>query len=212
MEQGSLLRAVRRFWLLELLIVVALLALVAVPAALAADRYRATTTVSIGPSAAPGESLGSTDLIEFEMPAVQRELEGAQFAATVRSALRLPAERRWSATGAIQPGSGVLRISVSSADRDLVRPVADAYARQLATSVPERRAVSVVALDRAGSVAQIAPKPVRGIVLGLALGLVVAITTALLIDPLTRDRPRTRRGRPARHGSLGRVDESAGVA
>lgn len=192
MEQGSLLRAIRHFWKLEVLIVVVLFALTAVPALRAPARYRTTTTISISPSAPLGESLGSTGLIEFELPAVAQQVRGRTFADGVRADLGLPASRSWSAIAGFDKRGGVMRVIVESGDRALVLPVANAYASRLVRRIPEERELRVVTLQRATSIAKVAPAPVKAVVTGLSLGLIVALTTAVLIDPITRDRRRRR--------------------
>ena len=185
MESRSLWRSLRRHWLVEVLIVAVAVAIAAAAAFLPTPKYQATTTVVVGPAVVDNQvPSGATDSVTFYMPALRAQVQGDAYRAAARAALDLPGGVSWTSTSTIEPASGVLHITISSTDRAVVAPLANAYADRLSKGIPGQAALVVSVLDTATrpSSSFSPDRPVL-LVLGAGLGVVLALLLAALLGP-----------------------------
>jgi capsular polysaccharide biosynthesis protein len=159
--------------------------LVAVPAALAAfvptDRYEASATVGVRPDST---AAGSWQLASFLLPSVQADATSRRLRADVlaRVAGEVPEGAVWTVETGVEPGTGVLDVTVTSTDREVVAPVADTYARTLVAAYLTDPALDLRLIDSAEPPSG-PSSPDRALILatGLALGLLLSALVALLL-------------------------------
>lgn len=109
-------------------------------------RFEAASVVSVQPSA----TNVSTQSVEYIIPSVEQRIASSAFRTGVRDQLPTPLRSGdWSVATTTSPGSGVLRISISSTRRDLVMPVANAYATFLTMQKLSKIPVEVVVVNPA---------------------------------------------------------------
>jgi capsular polysaccharide biosynthesis protein len=175
MHGGALGFLRQRHWLLAIATFVVVVAGTAMAAFLPQDRFEATTVLSVEPSTPDT----STQLVNFLIPTVEARIDGQSLAAEVAS--RLPADLAqagWDIETSVEPGSGVLRITVASANRDVPMVAANAYAQTLDEQIPGTEVLDAVVIDLASRTAVVSSRPtilVSGLSLAVILSLLVAI-------------------------------------
>jgi polysaccharide biosynthesis transport protein len=175
----------RRIWVVLVCLVVAILG--AVILTLRAEKqYSATSALLLRPSAAvePQRSV-ETSLQLLSVPAIAH-----------RTAERLPGLTDGEVTAAIdatqQGDSDIIRIKATTTDPDLSAEIANAFAEEFISfrDVARRgrlQTSQVQIVERATPEdTPVSPKPVRNVIFGALLGLVLGIGMALLLEQLDR--------------------------
>lgn len=140
------------------------------------DRYEATAVLSVEPA----DPTVSTQLVNFLIPTVEARIDGQSLAADVAS--RLPqglAQSGWDVQTSVEAGSGVLRITVSSDDRNVPLAAANAYAERLDEQIPGTDVLNAVVIDLASRTVVVSSRPtilVSGLSLAVILSLLVAVS------------------------------------
>lgn len=185
MESRTLWRSIRRHWIVELLVILIVVGLAAAAAFLPAKKYDATATVVVSAVTSAGETdTSSPDLVTFLMPALQAQVASGAFEKSARDSLKYSDDKSWTASSSIEPDSGVLYIDISSTDKSVVAPVANAYADELGDGIPGQPQLSVSLLDAATTPsAPYSPNPPLLIILGLTLGVILAVLFAAVAGP-----------------------------
>lgn len=151
------------------------------------QRYDATTVVSVQPT---GRNV-STQLLTFLIPSLEARVTGHSFASqvagTLPAALRQPAAA-WAVDTSVEPGSGVLRITVNSPDRRVPVPAANAYAQALAHGNLDSRALRVLVIDPARE-AKSATSRTTILVSGISLAVILSLLVAFGPRIWTRGTP-----------------------
>jgi capsular polysaccharide biosynthesis protein len=161
----------RRQGILALATLVVVVAGTLVAAFVPKDRYEATAVVSVE----PGDPNVNTQLVNFLIPTVEARIEGQSLAAEVAS--RLPADLAqagWTVRTSVEPGSGVLRITVSSDDRDVPLTTANAYAQTLDERIPGTQVLDAVVIDPASRTVVVSSRPTI-LISGLSLALILSV-------------------------------------
>jgi capsular polysaccharide biosynthesis protein len=158
----------------HVVLAVATFVLVAIATMLAAflppERFQATAVVSVEPD----DTDVSTQLVNFLIPTVEARIEGQSLASEVSS--RLPAELAnsgWEVETRVEPGSGVMRITVASDNRDVPMVTANAYAQILDEQIPGTDVLDAVVVDLAARTVVVSQRPTV-LVSGLALATILA--------------------------------------
>ena len=168
-------RALRAYPILAIL-VFAFTAAPSVLLGLSTDaQYASTAVVSIQP-ARPDVS---TAAIEYLMPSVRERIIALPFAEKVRQ--QLPEALRdqdMAISSTVPPGSGLVRISVTSSNPDVPVPAANVYAQELVETKVTVVPVDLVLINPATDTQRVFEGP-RIIVAGLGLSLILAMLAAL---------------------------------
>lgn len=175
MEVGALTSALRRHWLAAAVTFAVVATVTQLAAFLPQTRYEATAVVSVQPA----RSGINTDLLDFLIPELEARLTGSSFANDVAAAL--PADLRssdWAVTTSVEPGSGVLEITVNSADRRVPAVAANAYAVALGDANLGTQALAIQVIDAAATTVETSPRTAI-LVLGLALAVILAFLVAV---------------------------------
>jgi hypothetical protein len=158
-----------------------------VAAFLPKSQYESTTIVAIQPA----NSRVSTTTIEYVIPSIQARIGGGAMAAVVAD--QLPGRlggKSWAVSSSVVPGSGVLRITVTSRTPELPKPAADAYAHALTTEPLGSIPVDVVSINPATDVVSVSkrnPVLISGLGLAVLLGLLGALARLAWSEGGTRD-------------------------
>jgi Mrp family chromosome partitioning ATPase len=177
----QLWQVIRRYWAMAVVIVlVCLVGFVAV-ARHAQQTWHSTTTFNVLPDKASDAGSG---FLAVTVPAVQVILESDQLKHTVRAET---SQLSGTITTSVvnDPATGVLHVTVSSINSQLVQPALKAYAKEIATyGTTYKQSVDVVVLQDAGAPTQDSRTKasiiagVEGLVFGLALAIFVALGLA----------------------------------
>jgi hypothetical protein len=181
MASTALGRALRAHPVTALIVFVAV-ALVALWAALIPQpHYEATSVVSIQPASANV----STQSVEYLIPSIEQRLASVAYRDRVHADLPSSySDATWLVSTANTPGSGVLRIVISSARRDVVVGVSNAYADRLSKERLSTVPIEVMPINPATSAsAQSSRKTV--LVSGFGLALILAALAALMRSSLS---------------------------
>jgi hypothetical protein len=175
----------RHHWL-----VVSLIALVLAGATIAAalavpERYEATSVVAVQPTSTEV----STQLLAYLIPGVEAQTVGADLESEVRQRLPDDSAADWSVSTSVEPGAGVMNVTVTSEDSEVPVPVANEYASLLSTSDLGTDALSIDVIDLASS-AQRASE--RAVLLVAGIGLTVLVPLLLCFAFGARDERRAR--------------------
>jgi hypothetical protein len=150
-------------------------------------QYRASTILVVDP--ARGYQANVVPYLNFALPTLRAEVKTDAFSHEVVGGLPEPLRRRHSVSTKIDTGTGLLTISVDSAARLAVAPLADAYARKLIEAQPPRGPLHVRVL--AAAVTPTSPEGRRRLVIlvsGGVLTLIAAAAAAMLAEARRRRR------------------------
>ncbi len=141
MNPNDLLRLLRRFRLVAIVIFLVVMAGGTAVALRSPNRYQSTATVIVDPTVVSGQ-VGNVQQIDFLIPQYLAQLESRTYLITARATL--PNEIRdapitVSATG--EPGTGIIDIKVTSTSRAAVAPWAGALATTLVKQAKQQLAV-----------------------------------------------------------------------
>ena len=187
MEFRDLVRTLKRFRLLAVVVFAAVVALGAAAAFLPASKYRADATLLVEPS---GENVDFSDVeaVRFLLPALAERVSTDAFHARVRQSVPPPFRDEDVALSAeVEQGTGLVRLIAEGHDPRAQQVWADAGARTLIDQkVSDRIDISV--LDPAElPTSPSSPRKVP-ILLGAALlGLILAVFAALGANALRRE-------------------------
>lgn len=198
MDLTEVRRALRRFWLPSLAVLVLTLVASYVAATRGEVRYESTAVVTVTPIPGVG---GSADAVRFHLPAIVERVGSRSFRAELTESLSdetLAAADELTAVNDVN--TGIVRITADGTDAAAVAEMAnaaaesivDAFAPDPGTSV----AVVVEIIDEAGPGTEYGNDNVAAIMLaGVVLGLILAVGTAVVwqrwtrsLDPATRIR------------------------
>ncbi|MGC1512632.1 MAG: P-loop NTPase [Acidimicrobiales bacterium] len=182
MELKNVVRALRRHWVVVLVLLVVVTAAGSVLAYLPPDRYQARATLLVQPN--PEKAQINAQVIGIVVPSMLAKVESRAFReralATVAADLRSASVK---VTAADTSGSGVLEVRASSTRPDVVAPWATAMAKQLIAEPIGQGFVTIDLLDEArppnspyGPSRQ--PVVVSSIFLAMILATLGAIATA----------------------------------
>ncbi len=139
------------------------------------ERFESTAVISVEPK---GTDV-STQLVNFLIPTVEARIEGQSLAGQV--AAQLPAglaQSGWDVKTAVEPGSGVMRITVASDNRDVPMAAANAYAQTLDQAIPGTQVLDAVVIDPASRTAVVSSRTTI-LVSGLSLAVILAFLVAV---------------------------------
>lgn len=194
MEMRDVMRNLRQEWLAA----AAAFVLVIAAAVAVAQSTKATFSSSSDVLVQQGSTTSSVQAVEFLMPALEARVSSRPLEDQVRAGLGAAYQSTtWSAVGAADPGTGLLKLTVTSPSRAAVQPVADAYAGAIqaygkANVVP----LNVSVVDPASSPQSLRPRKVA--LLGVS-GLVLALLAAVAVASMRAGRSRRiRRELPTR--------------
>jgi capsular polysaccharide biosynthesis protein len=189
MRDGRLSFLRQRHWLLALTTFVLVAAGTLVAAFLPHDRYEATAVVSVEPS----DPEVSTQLVNFLIPTVEARIEGQALAGAVAS--RMPqglGQAGWDVKTSVEPGSGVLRITVASDNRDVPLAAANSYAQTLDEQIPGTDVLDAVVIDLAARTFVVSSRsPI--LVSGLSLAVILSLLVGVGLRPSGQSRAVVRR-------------------
>lgn len=178
MEVTSLKRTLQRNWVVGWVtfVVIAILGLAA--AYLPAERYEATTVVSVQPAEA--DTGVSPQLLTYLIPSLEARVSGSSLKADVENTL--PADLRgetWVVDTTVPTGSGVLSIKVTSQTAQLPVAAANAYAQILSKQDLGTTRLQVLVIDPA-AVATNTTSRTTTLVSGFVLALILAPLAAIM--------------------------------
>lgn len=182
MELSALWRAlVRRRWVA--LAVFAVVFLFTVRAALTPpDQYRADATISVQPPI-NGDTYAGLQLVHFLIPTLETQLFTPAMGPRVARALDTTPEELpgHSVATSVEPGTGLMFLSVTSTDPQAVAPLANAYAQALIDAQPADFPLNISVISRAQDPST-PSGPARTVMLvtGTTFGVVLAVIAALL--------------------------------
>ena len=179
MELKSVLRAMRRHWIVVLLAFSIVVALGMATALLPPDRYKANAVVLVQPD--PTKPQFQAQVVSFVVPSIIAQAESRTFRDLAKR--DLPARirsARVSISVVDSGGTGVLTITASSTRRDAVAPWATAYAQELTRSTAGEGFVILSLLDTARDPsAAYAPRRKPAAASAIVLGIIAAVLTAI---------------------------------
>lgn len=184
MQLTDVLAALRRFRLLAAAVVVLFLLIGLVAAYLPADRFQATSTLTASP-AGKNPDYNAVAAVQFMLPAIVQQVETAGFQKEVVRRVRgASAVHDLSISATQAQGSGVIRITAKSRDRNIVVPVSNTAAQVLI----KRRLSPIVGLQllapalAASSSGAGLRAPI--VLSSLVLGMIAAVLAALAANAL----------------------------
>jgi capsular exopolysaccharide synthesis family protein len=189
MELKELLRALRRFWPLVALVILAALALGAVGAFVPKERFRSTATVIITPSSKQID-YATADTIRYLLPSIAAQANSETFARQVEQ--RLPLGTSFdgvSLSVSEEPGTSVLKVRAEAYDSNVAALAANAATDNLVQrKVSELINVDVIDSARPPAAAFSPDKPLI-LFATAAIGVILAVLAAVAAHAL---RPRVR--------------------
>ena len=123
-------RGFRHHWFLVTLCALVLAGATIAAAFVVPDRYAATSVIAVQPTSTDV----STQLLAYLIPGVEAQTVGANLERDVRTALSDDASAQWAVSTSVEPGAGVLNVTVTSEDPAVPVPVTNEYASLLSTS------------------------------------------------------------------------------
>lgn len=179
MELKNVVRALRRHWVVVLILFAGVSAAGSLMAYLPPDRYQARATLLVQPN--PEKAQVNPQIIGIVVPSMLAKLESPAFRERAVASMALDQRSaKVKITAADTSGSGVLEVGASSTRPDVVAPWATAMAKQLVSEPIGQGFVTVDLLDEARVPLHPygpARKPV--VVSSVLLGLIVATLGAI---------------------------------
>lgn len=186
MEFRDLLRTLKRFRFLVAGVIAGAVALGALASFVPAERYTASTTLLVEPSAEEVD-FSDVEAVRFLLPALAERVGTSAFHATVRSQV----SPRWanadvSLNASIEQGTGLVRLTAEGRPPTAVAAYANAGSRALIRQRVSRRiAISVLdAADRPTSPSS--PRKVPIMFGSVLFGMILAVFAALAANSLRR--------------------------
>lgn len=177
--------AIRRFWPLELIVVLGFLLIGFAAAFLPQERYSASTLMFVEPASQKSLEFGARESLDLLLPSIVEQVKTRRFARAVDEAAGNNLGDT-SITATSEPGTGVMTITGESSSPQLAALSANLAARQL-NEDRLSTAVKFTVLDPAIVPEQPSSPKRKPILLGcLVLGLIVAIFAAIAANTLRR--------------------------
>lgn len=190
METQSLWWSLSRHKLTALLTFLVVAALSVAAAYTPKNRYSSSTTLSLSPVTTGSSGSFSPPFYNFLIPTLQAQATSRQLKATVRQKLAAQVGGdSWTVSTILEPGTGVLHLSATSRDQDIVAPVANATADALRAAQPATGPLTVAVIDPATRPSS-PSSPARLVILlsGLGIGVILALFAAMLAGARSRRR------------------------
>jgi hypothetical protein len=178
-------RGFRHHWLVVSLIALVIAGATIVAALAVPERYEATSVVAVQPTSTEV----STQLLAYLIPGVEAQTVGADLESEVRKRLPDDTAAKWSVSTSVEPGAGVMNVTVTSEDSNVPVPVANEYASLLSTSDLGTDALSIDVIDLASSSKRASE---RAVLLVAGIGLTVLVPLLLCFAFGARDERRAR--------------------
>ena len=190
MDVRRLFRTLRREWPVAVAVFLLVLGSALLLGSSSSAAYSSSSTLFVQPSAKE-TTYGSVQAVQFLMPALEARVASEPLDSQVRDLLGPAfASASWKATGAADPGTGILRVTVTSKDRDVPQPAANDYATALrsyatASAIP----ITISVLDPASATQALASRTLLALGLsGMVLGVSLAVAAAMLASRVRRPR------------------------
>ena len=181
MEWSTAAHGFRRHWLIVSLCALLLAAATVAAALLVDERYEATSVMAVEPTSTEV----STQLLSYLIPGVEAQTVGGEVESAVRADLDDGvSEAAWAVTTDVEPGAGVLKVTVSAEEEEVPVPVTNEYATYLTTSDVGTDALDITVIDPA---VEAEPSTERQIVIVAGLGLTLLIPLLLSFALGARD-------------------------
>jgi hypothetical protein len=178
---GTAARGFRRHWAIVSLCALLLGGATVAAALLVDERYEATSVMAVEPTSTEV----STQLLSYLIPGVEAQTVGGEVESAVRADLDDGvSQAAWSVTTDVEPGAGVLKVTVSSEEQGVPVPVTNEYATYLTTSEIGTEALDITVIDPA---VEAEPSTERQIVIVAGLGLTVLVPLLLSFALGARD-------------------------
>jgi hypothetical protein len=169
--KGRLVRDHGLAWGIVLSLSVAVLLITYFAYVSAEDRYRATAVVEVVPTTTEV----SPQLLEFQIPSIEARVVSQLSEDAVRRVISVDLqESSWTVATEVTLGSGVISLTVESADEAVVIPVANAYASRLVQADFNRQALDIQLISAATEVDMISTKLII-LVAGVGLALILPL-------------------------------------
>jgi Mrp family chromosome partitioning ATPase/capsular polysaccharide biosynthesis protein len=179
-ELSHFIRAIARHWFVAFAVFALCLGASAYLALSPADRYEATATMLVEPS--DTSTVGDVAVVNFLMPALQVQLGTASTAQRAAGLVSGPARDVGVGIGSsVDPGTGILRVTATGANRSAVAAWANAYARALVVEQSPTGPLAVRVIDPATAPdAPSGPARTSTLVSGGVLALILGLAAALI--------------------------------
>jgi hypothetical protein len=179
MDLSTLGRALRRHPVAAVITFVIVLGVALLGAFVPTQKYESTSVLAVQPVSVSGSE--ASDLTTFLIPTIQAQIASDTMKASIRSSLDGSAKSAsWTASSTNDPGSGVLRVRVSTTDKADAATITDAYASALIASPPGDGKLAISSVDKA-KVPSSASFPPRSTlyIAGVGGGIILACLVAL---------------------------------
>lgn len=194
METQSLWWSLSRHKLVALLTFLLVAAIAVAAAYTPKNRYSSSTTLSAMPVTSTSSGSFNPAFYSYLIPSLQAQATSKQLKATVRQKLAAQVgNASWTVTTSLEPGTGVLHLSATSRDQDIVAPVANATADALRADQPATGPLAVAVIDPATRPSS-PSSPARMVILlsGLGIGVILALFAAMVAGARGRRRSEVR--------------------
>lgn len=180
MELTDVFRTVRRYWILVAAVFLIVAGAAGAAALLPADQYQATSSVLVRPQV-DDDAIASIQAVEFLMPALEQQAESPLLVETAAPDLVDDLDAAGgTVTAAVDPQSGILRITVEAEDPAVVAPAADSLAEAVIDENPAPELLLMTVLEPARvPTAPSGPARVPVLAGGLVLAAILAVFAAL---------------------------------
>ena len=179
MELKSVMRAMRRHWIVVLLSFAVVVSLGLLLAVTPEDRYRSSAVVLVLPD--PSTTQFQAQVVDVIVPSVIAQANSSTFRDQATADLPDSVKSAGVSIDISDPaGTGVLTITASSTQRSAVAPWATAYAQAIAGSSAGRGFVTLELLDTGRTPSSpYAPQREPVVASAILLGLIAAVLTAI---------------------------------
>lgn len=187
MDSRGLLKTLRQERLVAVLAFLLIVAAAFLTARSPETRYSATTTLFVRPTS--NDLNTSIAVVQFLMPALEEKTAGPDTARAVQTKLGKDVVD-WSASGSADPGTGILRVTVTSSDPTVPVAVANEYPAALDDYLSNAKVpVQVSVLDPAAVAVSLSTRHLLSLgVSAVVLGLAGAVLAAVVVGRLRRPR------------------------
>lgn len=181
----DILRSLNRFRPLVNAVVLLTIAVGVFLAVTPEDRYRATSTVLVQPNLTEDGQPVSVQVIDFLVPSLLRTVDTNTFQEKAVAELPLGLRRAdVNVSAGAEAGTGILTVTATSTDKDVVAPWSQAVANRVAEEL-DSDLVNLAVIDEAVEPdSPYAPNRVLIIVIAVVLGLVNGLLAALIAQAI----------------------------
>ncbi len=200
MTLADVATALRRFWVLAIVVLAVVAGLGVLGALLPEPRYQSTAVLNVVPADEETFSFGAAQTVEFLVPPVLARIESPVFAQGVRQRLPRPLrDAAFSISAANDPGTGIVVIEVESPDPSAAVRAGQIAAQRL-TEFPRSELIRITLLNPPTPADALTAERRMPIIVGSAvLGLILAILGSVAAHRLRPQIPRAQEFK-ARYG------------